>query len=1311
MSSHLPAVFRGAAAPHPRTLLDVLDATAAAHPGAPALDAGGERLTYQDLCDRITERAVRLTRHGIGPGDRVGVRIPSGTCDLYLAILAVLLCGAAYVPVDADDPEERAATVFREAGVCAVIEAEERILPGPVAPLAERWRPASPDDDAWIIFTSGSTGLPKGVAVTHRSAAAFVDAEAQLFLSERPLGPGDRVLAGLSVAFDASCEEMWLAWRHGGCLVPAPRSLVRAGHELGPWLIERGITVVSTVPTLAALWPDEALDEVRLLIVGGEACPGALADRFAVKGREMWNTYGPTETTVVATAARMLPGEPVRIGLPLPGWELAVLDAAGDPVPYGGEGELVIAGVGTARYLDAAKDAERFAPLSLLDTRRAYRTGDLVRAEAAGLIHLGRADDQVKVGGRRIELGEIDAMLRALPGVRAAAGAVRGTPAGGQILVGYVVPEQAGFRADQARGFLAERLPAALVPLLVEVTELPTRTSGKVDRDALPWPLPSQRGPAVDAAQDDSTVARLAGAWERMLGVCPEPDSDFFALGGSSLSAARLASELREHYPGVSVADLYRRPVLRDMAQHLESLEGPAAEARPVQPVPYGAGVVQLLVTAGLFGIAGLRGLVGLAMLDNILGWLAPQAWAPHTSWWLVIIAALVLLSAPARFVIGGASARLLTRGVLPGAYPRGGRVHLRLWTAERIVAAFGVSSLLGTPWARLYARSLGCRVGPGAALHAMPPVTGLATIGRGASVEPEADISGWWLDGATLHIGAVRIGDGARVGHRSTLMPGAVLGADAELEPGACLDGQVPPGRRWLGSPARQAESYERVAGTGWPTPRSGRSRRWAAAYALSLIGLPVLTALATAPALVGVYYLVRSCDTLPAVAVRLLFAAPPIAVVTTLCSALTLAALVRILGRGLKPGFHPVSGGVAWRAWLVTRLLSGARGSFFPLYASLATPVWLRLLGARVGRRAEISTVLPLPSLLTVEDGAFLADDTLVAPYEIRGGWLRLGTATVGRRAFVGNSGIVGPDRRVPDGALIGVLCDAPAQSEPGSSWLGRPALPLPRVPTAADPGRTFAPSRGLVFARGAVELCRVLPLMCSVLLAEAVLIGEQSALNRGGLPLAALAGTVLLVAAAAVAGLTATAAKWILVGRFEPGEHPLWSSFVWRNELYDTFVESLAVPWMAGSFTGTPVLNWWLRSLGAHIGRGVWLETYWLPETDLITLGDGASVNRGCVLQTHLFHDRIMRLDTVRLAEGASLGPHSIALPGTDVGARASVGAASLVMRGESVPPDTRWAGNPIAGEQSSEAQLPMRQPLVTIHQGSSQEGSAA
>ncbi|WP_329142652.1 amino acid adenylation domain-containing protein [Streptomyces sp. NBC_01456] len=1288
------AVYRSGAAPVARTLLGILDATATAYPEAPALDTGTEVISYRELCAETGRRARQLTDRGIGPGDRVGVRVPSGTADLYLSILAVLRSGAAYVPVDADDPHARAAAVFKEAGVCAVLSREEEPPGLRRSAAGAPWEPG-PQDDAWIIFTSGSTGSPKGVAVSHRSAAAFVDAEAELFLQDRPLGPGDRVLAGLSVAFDASCEEMWLAWRHGACLVPAPRSLVRAGHELGPWLVERGITVVSTVPTLAALWPDEAMRRVRLLIVGGEACPAALVDRFAGPEREMWNTYGPTETTVVACAARLRPGVPVRIGFPLSGWHLAVIDECGQPVAHGDEGELLICGVGTARYLDPVKDSGCFRPSAVLQTARAYRTGDLVRADPEGLVFVGRADDQVKLGGRRVELGEIDAALAALPGVRGAAAVVQTTPAGTQVLVGYVVAELrteggSSFQQDKARTLLTERLPGQLVPVLAEVDSLPTRTSGKVDRSALPWPLPAgpdEADPPGGPQELHGTAARLAGVWEALLGIRPGLDSDFVALGGTSLTAARMASLLREHHPGVSVADLYRHPVLHGMADHLDSLGDTADDTRQVRPVPRRAAAVQLLVQSALYGVAGLRGLVGLAAADNVLGLLAPHLWAPHTAWWLVIVGWVVLFSAPLRCAIGAGAARALTGSLTPGSYPRGGRTHLRLWAAERTVAAFGIPSLLGTPWARLYARALGCTTGRNVALHTMPPVTGLAELGDGCSIEPEADISGWWLDGDTLHIGTVRIGAGACVGHRSMLMPGAVIGRGAELAPGGCLAGEIPDGRRWTGSPARPAEAPEHLAGTGWPAPSWQRSRRWSAAYALSLIGLPLLALLTTAPALTGAYALVHNCATLPDAALRLLAAVPVFAVVTTGCSILLTAAVVRILGHGITPGLHPASGGVAWRAWLTTRLLDGARGSLFPIYASLATPHWLRLLGARVGKHAEISTVLPLPSLLHIEDGAFLADDTLVAPFELRGGWMRVGQVRIGRRAFVGNSGIVGPGHDVPDHGLIGVLSDAPAHSEPGMSWLGRPAMPLPRVATEADPARTFAPPRRLVLARAAVELCRVLPLMCAVALAEAVLLGEQDALDTGGLTLAALVGAPLLLAAALAAGLTATLAKWLLVGRFTTGEHPLWSPFVWRNELFDTFVESLAVPWMAGAFTGTPVLNLWLRSLGAKIGRGVWLESYWLPETDLITLEDGVSVNRGCVLQTHLFHDRIMQLDTVRLAEGASLGPHSIVLPGATVAARAAISASSLIMRGENVPEGTRWAGNPIAGERAA------------------------
>ncbi len=368
--------------------------------------------------------------------------------------MPTLATGAAYVPVDADDPDERAALVFGEANVVGVIT-EQGLVRG--AGDSRGWRAASPlgRDDAWIIFTSGSTGTPKGVAVTHRSAAAFVDAEARMFLQDNPIGPGDRVLAGLSVAFDASCEEMWLAWRHGACLVPAPRSLVRSGMDLGPWLVSRDITVVSTVPTLAALWPAEALEAVRLLIFGGEACPPDLAERLAAgpdsAGREVWNTYGPTEATVVACVAKLDGIGPVSIGLPLPGWDLAVVDKDATPVKVGEVGELVIGGVGLARYLDPEKDAEKYAPMPTLGWNRAYRSGDLVRLEPDGLIFCGRADDQVKVGGRRIELGEVDAALVNLPGVSGGAAAVRRTASGTPLLVGYIASADPSFDLATAR--------------------------------------------------------------------------------------------------------------------------------------------------------------------------------------------------------------------------------------------------------------------------------------------------------------------------------------------------------------------------------------------------------------------------------------------------------------------------------------------------------------------------------------------------------------------------------------------------------------------------------------------------------------------------------------------------------------------------------------------------------------------------------------------------------------------------------------------------------------------------------------------
>ncbi|MFJ4808790.1 Pls/PosA family non-ribosomal peptide synthetase [Streptomyces longwoodensis] len=1256
------ARYTGGPAASPRTLVDVFDASVRAHPDEPALDDGAARLTYRALAAEVERLRRRLAAAGVGRGDRVGVRVPSGTNALYVTILAVLAVGAAYVPVDAEDPDERAELVFGEADVRAVVTGGATVTVVGGGRGAGAARPGA-EDDAWIIFTSGSTGKPKGVAVRHRSAAAFVDAEAALFLTEEPIGPGDRVMAGLSVAFDASCEEMWLAWRYGACLVPVPRDRVRSGADLGPWLVEQEITVVSTVPTLAALWEPDTLNDVRLLIFGGEACPPELAQRLVTEGREVWNTYGPTEATVVACAALMTGEEPVRIGLPLRGWELAVVDGAGEPVPPGGSGELVIGGVGLARYLDADKDAEKYAPLPALGWQRAYRSGDLVRADPEGLVFLGRADEQVKLGGRRIELGEVDAALQALPGVAGAAAAVRTARGGNQLLVGYVVPQD-GWDPAVAVAKLRAELPAALVPLLAPVDVLPTRTSGKVDRAALPWPLEGLEG-GGPAEELYGTEAWLAEQWHEVLGVPVSGASDdFFAVGGGSLAAAQLTTRLRTRYPGAAVLDVYQYPTLRKLARRLEGSVQDDAAGRTVVPVPRRAQAVQLVLLLPLFTLMGLRWTLVLAALGALL---PGQGWLPSAPWWLLAAGALVLFSPPGRIALAAGGARLLLRGVGPGRYPRGGAVHLRLWTAERLAEVTGATALTGS-WLQRYARALGAKVGPDVDLHALPPVTGLLKLSRGAAVESEVDLCGYWLDGDRLEVGAVKVGAHAVVGTRSTLLPGARVGKRAQVAPGSAVTGQVPTGQRWAGAPAVKLGRAKRA----WPEERPPRGRVWGALYGLSGAGLALLPVVSGAVALLVVSRFVDAGDPLPGAALALV----PATLAYGVTYALLILLAVRLLSLGLREGTHPTHSRTGWQAWTVTQLMDRSRETLFPLYAGLVTPVWLRLLGMRIGRRAEVSTVLALPSLTTVGEGAFLADDTLTAPYELGGGWIRVGRARIGRRAFLGNSGMTAPGRRVPDGGLVGVLSATPKKAKKGSSYLGLPPVRLPRSSAGGDQSRTYEPPARLLWARGLVELCRIVPVFCSAgiaLLTAAALcaLGAWAPLLCGG----------VLLGAGVVAGGCSVVAKWLLVGRHRRGEHPLWSGFVWRNELADTFVEVLAVPWLAGAVPGTPVMTAWLRGLGARIGRGVWVESYWLPESDLVTLEDGATVNRGCVLQTHLFHDRILRTDTVVLREGATLGPGGIVLPGSTVGARATLGPASLVMAAESVPDGTRWLGNPI------------------------------
>ncbi|MFJ4169151.1 Pls/PosA family non-ribosomal peptide synthetase [Paenarthrobacter sp. NPDC089714] len=1300
VAAYRPQFPGASAAPTERTLVDILEETAQSFPEASALDDGQKSLSYTELLAAVRTFSRALNEAGLGRGDKVGVRIPSGTNELYIAILGILMSGAAYVPVDADDPEERAKLVFGEAKVGAVIGAglSVKATDSTRRPVQGVSKPGL-DDDSWIIFTSGSTGTPKGVAVKHRSSAAFVDAEARIFLQPEPIGPQDRVLAGLSVAFDASCEEMWLAWRHGACLVPAPRALVRTGMDLGPWLINHGITVVSTVPTLAALWPAEALENVRLLIFGGEACPPELAERLAVDGREVWNTYGPTEATVVACAAPLGGPGPVRIGLPLDGWDLAVVDSAGVPVAQGDVGELIIGGVGLARYLDPAKDAEKYAPMHTLGWERAYRSGDLVRFEAEGLIFMGRADEQVKLGGRRIELGEVDAALQALPGVAGAAAAVQTTAAGNQILVGYLAASDGvSLDLDDARKALGENLPAALIPLLTRVDTLPTKTSGKVDRHALPWPL---AGAAAAAEAGDAPLnlpddARwVVEQWESVLGsTVGSLDADFFAYGGGSLAAAQLVSALRVRYPTITVADIYATPrvgALIDAARQSipdGGTPGPAAE-RTVRPTALKSQIFQVLMGVPLHILVGMRWLTYLMAANRLLADYAGFAAAPVVSWWWIAASWLVFVSPLGRMAISVAAARLLLHGVQPGTYPRSGKTHLRLWLAEQIQDLSGAIGLASAPFVPYYARALGAKIGRDVHLHSLPPVTGLLSLGSGANIEPEVDLSGWWVDGDSVHIGQIHVGAGAVVGSRSTLMPGATIGAGAHVEAGSAVLGKVKSGHLVAGSPAERRGKAKHE----WPDvvhQRTLGDRLWFSAFAGASALLALIPYISAFVGALVILAFIRGHESLESAVPQILAALPLAALAWFFANLLLILVVARLLGLGLKEGYYRVRSRVGWQVWATERLLDMARDLLFPIYASLFTPIWLRLLGAKVGKNVEASTVLLVPRMTTIGDGAFLADDTMVASYELGGGWMKIAPAKIGKRSFLGNSGMTAAGRNVPKNSLVAVLSATPAKAKSGTSWLGSPPVRLRRTAVDADQTRTFRPPFKLKLARALWELCRFVPVILTVAIAAGSMLAFNAIAQLWGYWAAALLGGVVMLAAGAVAAMSAIVAKWVLVGTIRVGEHPLWSSFIWRNEVVDTFIEMVSAPWFARSAAGTPALVWWLRGLGAKIGRGTWCESYWLPEADLVTLGENSTVNRGCVVQTHLFHDRVMSIGTVTLGAGATMGPHGVILPAARVGDGGTVGPASLVMRGETVPAGTYWMGNPVSPWEGPAAQ---------------------
>ncbi len=590
-------------------LHEVFAARAAQAPGAPALAWGRERLTYAELDRRADQLARHLTGLGVGPEILVGLCVQR-SIDMVVGLLGVLKAGGAYVPLDPSYPPDRLAFMMEDAGAPVLLSQVglEPILPGGSArrvfldrdwpeisrhPGSAPWTGVRPGNLAYAIYTSGSTGRPKGVLIPHSNVVRVIHEAARVMA----VGPGGRVLQLASLSFDASVLEIFLALLTGSCLYLVGRDTLLSGEALARELQSGGITAMAIPPSLLATIPEGDFPALRSIIIGGEACPAGLANRWA-PGRIFVNAYAPTESTIFSTA-ELCAGpylEKPPLGQAIAGAVVHLLDPWDlQPAAAGEPGEIHIGGPAVARgYLDRpALTAERFVPdpWSEMPGGRLYRTGDLAQPRAEGLEFLGRIDQQVKIRGVRIELGEIEAVLRRHPAVREGVVEAREDEArpGEKRLVAYVVPVgKAG--VHELRAYLESQVPEAMVPsAFVFLSELPLMATGKVDRRALPAPGRARPLLATPYRAPETPEEEVLGAiWSDLLGLDGVGvDDDLFELGGHSLLVTQIVSRIREQVGrDLALADAFEAPTVAGMAGRLGMGEEALQELPPISRAP-----------------------------------------------------------------------------------------------------------------------------------------------------------------------------------------------------------------------------------------------------------------------------------------------------------------------------------------------------------------------------------------------------------------------------------------------------------------------------------------------------------------------------------------------------------------------------------------------------------------------------------------------------------------------------------------------------------------------------------------------------
>ncbi len=1283
-----------------------------------------QTLTYAQLDARSDALARGLIHHGAVPGQIIGLWMPRGI-DLLVGQLAITKTGAAWLPFDADVAVERIATCLDDCNALALLTSSgiqdkaqavvhqhiftetDIILPEDHSiRIDARAAGTTAQNPAYLIYTSGSTGTPKGIVISHANICHFLRSANTIY----GVHAHDIVFQGASLAFDLSMEEVWIPYMVGAKLWVATPQTMSDADQLPQVLTQAGITVMDTVPTLLGLLSQD-IPSLRIIILGGEACPPTLAERWARPDRAIYNSYGPTEASVVATIDRVEVGQPVTIGRPIPNYTCYVLDENLVPVPQGTQGELVIGGAGIATGYFKRPDltAEKFVanPFSIQGIDPVlYRSGDAVSLNAQGqLLFHGRIDDQVKIRGFRVELGEIEVKLSQLSGVHQASVLLRYDD-GLERLVAFVVPQpDAVLDVPHLRRDLARQLPPYMVPQRFEqVAELPRLTSGKVNRkDLQTRPLETMAALDEQEAPENETQASLLAAAQQIFPNQTIPfDADFFTeLGGHSLIAAKFISIIRQtpRFCGITMRDMYDGRSLRGIASLLAA-RGLSDETSDLsfEPPPFWrhfwCGLAQAITLPFILGLVTIQWLglflSSIFLMRNDVGFFEEMA---------ILCGIYVTINLTVKLIIIALKWLILGR-TKPGRYPLWGLYYFRVWVVQRLVQTTTPKFLQMSPLMSTWLRLLGAKVGKDAVIAEFEAgALDLIDIGDRVSTGSKVKLANVEFTANEMIIAPIVLKDDAYIGNSCVLSGGCVVEQGGELADLTCLlpDQQVKAWERWDGSPARLVG---RVDASTWPAhPDASDATRmlhWLRYFAtytvMVMVGLvPIFPA----------FYVLYNLDAWVGGVTdyeipwsQLLLFTWPTAIVLIVVSMAIIIALRWLVLPVVREGTYSIHSGFYYRKWTMALGTEVILETLNSLFATMYMRYWYIAMGTKIGKGSEISTNLAgRYDLVDIGEGNFIGDEAIYGDEEVRGGYMTLKSLKTGDRVFVGNGAIVPAGSILEDGALIGVFSKLPdhLHVKENETWFGSPALQLPtrqRVDLGA--AATYEPPFHMKAARALFEAMHTsLPTALFIMLGYMTADIIQTPINNGNV-LSAL-GVFLMagVVIAVVLILASVAFKWLMMGVYKPVMKPMWSWWAMRTEACSVLYGGLVGKTSLEFARGTPFLPWVLKLYGTKIGKRVLMDWTDLTEFDCISIGDYAVINAHCCPQTHLYEDRVMKVGRIDIGKGVSVGSGSTILYDTKIGDFARIEPLTLIMKGENLPAHTIWHGAPAQALPSSHA----------------------